>query len=244
MRRACPECGSNHVRGAARHGRDPLGRVLLYRPLRCRDCRHRFWIFNPIKPLLLAATLGAMVAGTVWLARAQRLPSAPVAVTSDAHVLAEQGQADAQYRLGVRYAEGDGLVPNDREAAKWFGRAARQGLADAQYRYGLALLNGKGVVQDYKAAFDWIEKAAQQGHSHAQYWLGDLFRHGTGTAPDKARAYLWFNVAAAQGVDAAIKARDHLAWQLHPDQVIAMQEEARRIAHLPSPGSVQAAQAD
>ena len=67
---------------------------------------------------------------------------------------------------------------------------------------------------------------------------------GTGTAVDKARAYLWFNLAAAQGVDAAAKARDSLVWQLKPEQIAAMQEEARRMSFAPpAPVAPTAAQA-
>ena len=131
------------------------------------------------------------------------------------------------------------MIQNDKEAAKWFALAAKQGLAEAQYHYGLILLQGRGVVQDYKAAFSWIEKPAQRGYAKAQYSLGELYRYGTGTAVDKARAYLWFNLAAAQGVDAAAKARDSLVWQLKPEQIAAMQEEARRMSQaalrLPRP---------
>ena len=128
-------------------------------------------------------------------------------------------------------------IQNDKEAARWFALAAKQGLAEAQYQYGLVLLQGRGVVQDYKAAFGWIEKPAQRGYAKAQYSLGELYRYGTGTVIDKARAYLWFNLAAAQGVDAAAKARDSLVWQLKPEQIAAMQEEARRMSHAANPGA-------
>jgi TPR repeat protein len=86
------------------------------------------------------------------------------------------------------------------------------------------------VVQDYRAAFNWIEKPAKRGYAKAQYSLGELYRYGTGTPVDKPRAYLWFNLAAAQGVDAAARARDSLVWQLKPEQITAMQEEARRLS--------------
>lgn len=236
----CPECGSGRVRSASRRGNDGLHRALLYRPLRCRECRHRFWKFNIVKPLLLLATLGMLVGGTAWLARAQRMPAAADAPQAP-NGLAERGDRDAQFWLGMRYAEGDGIVPNPKQAAKWFALAAQQGHTQAQYQYGLALLNGKGVVQDYRLAFAWIEKAAQQDYALAQHTLGELYRFGTGVATDKARAYLWFNLAAAQGFEAAGKARDQLAMQLKPEQIMAMQDEARRMA---GPGASTTAQAD
>ena len=242
MSLVCPKCGSDQVRSASLHAHDGVRHMLLSTPLRCRQCHHRFWAFNPFKPLLLLALVGALVGVTAWLAleRPSAVPTANVPNHLQ-HALAAQGDAEAQLRLGLLYAEGDGVIKNDKEAAKWFALAAKQGLAEAQYHYGLVLLKGHGVVQDYRAAFSWIEKPAQRGHAKAQYSLGELYRYGTGTAIDKARAYLWFNLAAAQGVEAAAKARDSLVWQLKPEQITAMQEEARRMSHnTPSPTPEQA----
>ena len=44
---------------------------------------------------------------------------------------AEQGDADAQYSLGVIYRQGQGVAPDDVEAARWFRLAADQGLAES-----------------------------------------------------------------------------------------------------------------
>jgi TPR repeat protein len=230
MTRICPQCGSDKIRGGTLHGHDGVRHLLLHTSLRCRDCRHRFWVFNPFKPLLLLAVVGALVGLTAWLALDPHTRPAAQVPDSLPHARAAQGDAAAQLQLGMRYAEGDGVIQNDKEAARWFEMAAKQGLAEAQYQYGLVLLQGRGVVQDYKAAFSWIEKPAQRGYARAQYSLGELYRYGTGTVIDKARAYLWFNLAAAQGVEAAAKARDSLVWQLKPEQIAAMQEEARRMS--------------
>ena len=238
LSRVCPQCGSNKIRSGTLHAHDGVHHLLLDTPLRCRDCRHRFWVFNPLKPLFLLAVLGALIGVTAWLALdphdSLRAAQEPISVP---HAQAEKGDAEAQLQLGMRYAEGDGVVQNDKEAVKWFALAAQQGLAEAQYQYGHALLQGRGVVQDYKAAFSWIEKPAQRGYAKAQYSLGELYRFGTGTAVDKARAYLWFNLAAAQGVEAAAKERDSLVWQLKPEQIAAMQEEARRMSPVPPAAS-------
>ena len=235
MSLVCPQCGSDKIRSGTLHAHDGVRHLLLHAPLRCRDCRHRFWAFNPLKPLLLLVGVGALIGLTAWLALDRHAsPPAARAPVSLPHAHAAQGDAEAQLQLGMRYAEGDGVIQNDKEAARWFALAAKQGLAEAQYQYGLALLQGRGVVQDYKAAFSWIEKPAQRGYAKAQYSLGELYRYGTGTAIDKARAYLWFNLAASQGVEAAVKARDSLVWQLKPEQIAAMQEEARRMSHTAS----------
>ncbi|MBT9567422.1 MAG: sel1 repeat family protein [Thiobacillus sp.] len=237
---ACPHCGSDQVRSASLHAHDGLRRMLFSTALRCRDCRHRFWVSNPLKPIGLVLVVSILVGLTVWLTLDQRT-DAVVHQASDTlpHKRAAQGDAEAQLQLGQHYAEGDGVIRNDKEAAKWFALAAKQGLSEAQYHYGLMLLKGRGVVQDYRAAFEWIEKPAKRGYAKAQYSLGELYRYGTGTPIDKARAYLWFNLAASQGVDAAAKARDSLVWQLKPEQIAEMQEEARRMTrptHMVPPG--------
>ena len=230
MSLVCPHCGSDQVRSAALHAHDGVRHILFSTSMRCRECRHRFWIANPLKPIFLLIVVGVLVGVTAWLTLDQR----PIMPTSQApdrlpQARATQGDPEAQLLLGQRYAEGDGVIKNDKEAAKWFALSAKQGLSEAEYHYGLMLLKGRGVVQDYRAAFNWIEKPAKRGYAKAQYSLGELYRYGTGTPIDKARAYLWFNLAAAQGVDAAVKARDSLVWQLKPEQIAEMQAEARRM---------------
>lgn len=228
----CPACGSPRLRRGRVRAHDGLRRMLFYSPLRCRDCNHRFWTFTPVRALGIAAT-GAGLVGLTLLFNTQTDPlgARPVSVQIEApHERAAAGDADAQLALGLRYQQGDGVIKNPAEAARWFALAAKQGLPEAQYRYGLALLEGRGVVQDYQAAFAWIKKTAERGYAPAQLTLGELYRFGTGTEVDKARAYLWFNLAAAQGLDDAVKSRDAMALQLKPDELVAMQAEARRIS--------------
>lgn len=231
MTSTCTHCGSELTREARYKRGDGLKRRLFFSPRRCQACRHRFWIANPFKPVMLAVVVAGLSGLTAWLVH-QRPPTFETAAPAYTRVneRAAEGDAEAQLALGQRYAQGDGVIKNDKEAARWFELAAKKGLSEAQYQYGLALLEGRGVVQDYQAAFRLIEKPALKGHANAQYTLGELHRYGTGTAVDKARAYLWFNLAAAQGIDAAAKARDGLVWQLKPEQVTAMQEEARRMS--------------
>ena len=51
--------------------------------------------------------------------------------------LAEQGDADAQFNLGVMYDEGDGVPQDYKEAFKWYRLAAEQGDAFAQFELGV-----------------------------------------------------------------------------------------------------------
>ena len=51
--------------------------------------------------------------------------------------LAKQGDAVAQYNLGVMYAQGQGVPQDYKTAVKWYRLAAEQGNADAQYNLGV-----------------------------------------------------------------------------------------------------------
>ena len=232
MPTTCPQCGLAAVRKSALHAGDGLRRRLFFSALRCRECRFRFWRFNPLKPLWIVAILASAIFIGWWIPKQEHnfVETAPVVAHSAIAARATQGDANAELLMGQRFADGSGVIKNDREAVRWFEKAARHGNAEAQYRYGLALLEGRGVVQDYRAAFNWIERPAKLGHSNAQYTLGELYRYGTGTVMNKAQAYLWFNLAAAQGVEKAAKARDSLVWQLKPEQITAMQEAARAMS--------------
>lgn len=112
--------------------------------------------------------------------------------------LAGSGDADAQFRLGVLYAFGQG-VPQDYAAARqWWEKAAAQRNAEAQSNLGLLYADGLGVPQDYAMARQWYEKAAAQGLAEAQTQLGQLYANGQGVSKDYAQARQWWEKAAAQ----------------------------------------------
>ena len=90
---------------------------------------------------------------------------------------AEQGEAKAQYNLGVMYAKGEGVPEDDREAVKWFRLAAEQGDAMAQHNLGVMYDKGEGVPKDDREAVRWYRMAAEQGLDTAQFTLGTRRRH-------------------------------------------------------------------
>ena len=51
--------------------------------------------------------------------------------------MAEQGDANVQFNLGVMYAKGQGVKQDDFEVVKWFRKAAEQGHAEAQFNLGV-----------------------------------------------------------------------------------------------------------
>ncbi len=81
---------------------------------------------------------------------------------------AEQGFADAQFNLGLMYANGEGVEKDMTQAVELFKKAAEQGHVDAQNNLGAMYFTGEGVERDEKKAIAWFEKAAAQGNVDAQ----------------------------------------------------------------------------
>ena len=82
--------------------------------------------------------------------------------------LAEHGDANAQYDLGVMYRTGEGVLQDDTEAVRWYRLAAEQGDAGAQNNLALMYFNGRGVPKDYVQARMWATLATAQGNEQAR----------------------------------------------------------------------------
>lgn len=74
--------------------------------------------------------------------------------------LADQGDARAEYGLGVAYEYGQGATVNFAEAARLYLRAAEQGLVIAQIGIEYMYTVGLGVPRDLVEAFKWSEIVA------------------------------------------------------------------------------------
>lgn len=121
----------------------------------------------------------------------------------DLRISAEQGDARAQFGLGLAYHLGEGVPKDVSVAAKWYLKAAEQGYADAQYYIALCYDEGQGVPKDLTEAAKWFRKAAEQGHAYSQYALALCYEKGEGVAKNSVEAIKWFLKAAEQGDDAA-----------------------------------------
>ena len=139
---------------------------------------------------------------------------------------AAQGDAEAQFILGLKYTSGEGVPQDHSEAVKWYRKAAEQGLANAQYNLGFKYYNGEGVPQDHSEAVKWWALAAAQGDAEAQYILGIMYSKGEGVPQDFVKAQAWLNLAAAYGDKEATKERDKLREKMTSEQVA----EAQRLA--------------
>ena len=143
--------------------------------------------------------------------------------------LAEQGVAEAQLRVGIMYADGQGVAANPAEAAKWLQRAAEQGLADAQTGLGDMYFLGIGLAKSDGEAVKWYRRAAEQGHPQAQFNLASMYSVGSGVTQDYVLAYMWCTVSAKSTPNGeAVRRCDRIAPRMTKDEIARAKELASK----------------
>jgi TPR repeat protein len=130
--------------------------------------------------------------------------SAPAPVQETTEAMAERGVAEAQFKLGLKYANDKGSALDYAKAEQWYLKAAGQDHALAQFNLGMMHANGQGMPRDRAKSLVWIQKAADLGDAGAQYSLGithqRAIRDGLpgNAAQAKIEAYKWLRLAADQ----------------------------------------------
>ena len=84
--------------------------------------------------------------------------------------LAEQGNVEAQLRLGLMYHKGLGVSADRAKAMKWLRLAADQENAQAQF----VLATIYWWRPDYAEAFKLFRRSAEHGYGYAQDYLGSM----------------------------------------------------------------------
>ncbi len=185
------------------------------------------------------AVVACVVLGMSGAARADWLADAAAAhargdYRAEINILkprADQGNAAAQYFLGVIHYNGLGVSQDYKTAAKWYTLSAQQGFAFAQYNLALMYDHGQGVAQDYKMALKWYTLASEQGDTNAQNNLGVMYEHGQGVARDYVKAHMWFNISAIDSSSQkAARNRDAIAKKMTSSQIAKAQELAPKCA--------------
>ncbi|MGD1216271.1 MAG: GAF domain-containing protein [Terriglobales bacterium] len=112
---------------------------------------------------------------------------------ADLRKLADQGGADAQWQMGVRYHNGEDVPHDDAQAMQWFLRAAEQGHVTAQATLGAYYWAGRGVPQDLSKAYFWSAIALAQGDKSSKSRLEGLASQMTHAQVSAARqqAEVW-----------------------------------------------------
>ncbi|MCD8306656.1 MAG: hypothetical protein LUD51_00270 [Clostridia bacterium] len=126
---------------------------------------------------------------------------------------ANEGNADAEYHLGLCYYHNRGLAgdlgtdKNRRAAAEWYEKAANHGNAKAQAALGNCYICGIGVGKDGDKGRRWFAEAALQNYPIAEYMMHVCYKNGVGVKKDDIWASSWlsrYQLAAGSGADSLL----------------------------------------
>jgi uncharacterized protein len=111
--------------------------------------------------------------------------------------VAQRGDANAQFNIGLLYANGKGVRKDPKQAADWYRKAAEQGVGAAEYNLGVMYANGDGVPRDVHEAVKWLQRASDHGIPMGREHLADLY--GGNEVQNYAKSLEWHRQAASQG---------------------------------------------
>ena len=165
----------------------------------------------------------------------------PVQETVEAQ--AKRGVADAQFSLGLKFANGKGPALDYAQAAHWYHKAAEQSHALAQFNLGVMYAEGQGMPSDKTQSLLWIDRAAHLGDPGAQYRLGishhraSLDRSPVNASESRIEAYKWLQLSDDQDYRDSDMARGLVILQMTNEEVA---DGNRRVANFVAgrPGAV------
>jgi TPR repeat protein len=108
---------------------------------------------------------------------------------------AEAGDADAQFDVARCYLGGKGVARDEKEAVKWYRKAAGRGDAYGEFLLGVAYECGVGVKRDYERAVEMYQKSAERGSVYGQCFLGSCYEEGFGVEKNEVLAKMWYAAA-------------------------------------------------
>ncbi len=89
---------------------------------------------------------------------------------------AQQGNAHAQWLMGLLLIRGDGVEQDFSAAKKWLTQSANQNYVNAIYELGVMYNQGEGVAQSTQEAKQYFLKAAEKNHQPAIRELIKIFQ--------------------------------------------------------------------
>jgi len=130
--------------------------------------------------------------------------------------LAEQGNAEAQYKVGEMYETGRGVDQDREKAREWYTKAAKQDHPKSKYRLLFLDIQKSGMNVERKQQLVQLQKDANSGVGDAQYFLGKMYAAGVGVPKNINNAQTWLSKATFNGITEA------------ETDLIAVQEEIAR----------------
>ncbi len=159
-----------------------------------------------------------------------------VALIAALQPLAEAGDAEAQFNMGILHDTGQGVPQDYQEAARWYGRAGEQDHAIALYNLGLLHFEGKGVELDRVKALDLYRRSARHGDADALSSIGYMFLRGIGVEENQLEGLAYFLLAAERGSSDGAHNRDRVLGRFDTNDFAFARARSRDLAaEYPAP---------
>lgn len=121
----------------------------------------------------------------------------------EAIVRADSGDGEAQFELGFKYNNGDGIQQNHSEALKWYSLAASSDHAGALNNLAVMFSNGEGVSRNSQKAAELYTKSADFGSAVAMYNLALHYFVGSGIKKSAKKGQSYIRKSAEAGYASA-----------------------------------------
>jgi hypothetical protein len=108
---------------------------------------------------------------------------------------ADEGDAYAQFKIGLAYSQGKGIKEDDATASEWWIKASEQGEPHAQFALAGAYYHGKGIEKNDEKFIELLKKSAEQNEGHAMLLLGKEYLSGDIVEKDETKANEQFKKA-------------------------------------------------
>lgn len=112
---------------------------------------------------------------------------------------AQDGDTNAQRKLGLIYLTGKHLEKNPEKALYWLEKAAAKNDIEALKSLGKIYAEGLSVEINLKKSVEYFELAASQGDAIAAAFFGQAYEKGLGVEVDYSTAAQWYQDAAEKG---------------------------------------------
>ena len=138
---------------------------------------------------IFAIAVGLLVAGSVSAQSSDFVPNqkSPAIDLGRLTKQANEGNAEAQFRLGLAYEFGQGVEKSAYDAMRWYRMAADRGDLSAENNLCHLYQTGPEGIKDLREAAKWYTRAAVYGSPDDQYNIGQLYIRGDGCAEGCAR---------------------------------------------------------
>jgi TPR repeat protein len=165
------------------------------------------WPEDRMRPLIRFTIALLALLATIGLSTAGPLEDALAAVKAKDYAraatllqpLAEQGNVDAEYNLGMLFVFGQGVGQSYARAIDLLSRAAAQNDPRSQLELAMLYELGFGTAKDPDKALELIRKAAEQRYAPAEYEYAIEFISGPGVPLDWQQSFFWHRRACEDG---------------------------------------------